>query len=87
MCGIRSPGINTLRGKVNLEITESMIMDNAVHTRQVLQELRAMGVGLHMDDFGTGYSSLHCLHVMPLNCLKIDRSFITTMVGAGIMRR
>ncbi len=69
------------KGKLNLEITESMIMDNPTQTRKVLHELRDLGLGLHMDDFGTGYSSLHCLHVMPLSCLKIDRSFITTMVG------
>jgi len=68
-------------GTLNLEITESMIMDDAEHTRKVLHKLRDLGVGLHMDDFGTGYSSLKCLHAMPLNCLKIDRSFVTTMVG------
>jgi len=69
------------RNTINLEITESMVMDNAEHTRAVLLQLRALGLGLHMDDFGTGYSSLKCLHALPLNCLKIDRSFITTMVG------
>ncbi|MGN6368261.1 MAG: GGDEF/EAL domain-containing response regulator [Phycisphaerae bacterium] len=68
-------------GTINLEITESMIMDGADHTRAVLLKLRDLGLGLHMDDFGTGYSSLKCLHALPLNCLKIDRSFVTAMVG------
>ena len=72
---------NIQNGTINLEITESMIMDNAEHTRAVLLKLRELGLGLHMDDFGTGYSSLKCLHALPLNCLKIDRSFVTTMVG------
>ncbi|HUO07122.1 MAG TPA: EAL domain-containing protein [Phycisphaerae bacterium] len=66
---------------INLEFTESMVMDNAEHTRAVLLQLRALGLGLHMDDFGTGYCTLKCLHALPLNCLKIDRSFISTMVG------
>jgi diguanylate cyclase len=69
------------KGTINLEITESMVMDGTEHTRSVLLKLRELGLGLHMDDFGTGYSSLKCLHALPLNCLKIDRSFVTTMVG------
>ena len=66
---------------INLEITESVFMDHTVDTINILNGLRKLGVGLHLDDFGTGYSSLNCLHIMPLTCLKIDRSFISTMVG------
>lgn len=62
--------------RVNLEITESMVMQNLAEMKAKLLEIRAMGLNLHMDDFGTGYSSLHCLHGLPLNVLKIDRSFV-----------
>jgi diguanylate cyclase (GGDEF)-like protein len=54
---------------LNLEITESVVMDKELDARSVLAGLRKLGVGLHLDDFGTGYSSLNCLHTMPLTCL------------------
>ncbi len=63
-----------------LEITESAIMEDGESSVAILQRLRDSGVHLHMDDFGTGFSSLNCLHSMPMNCLKIDRSFIKTML-------
>jgi len=59
-----------------LEITESMMINNADATIPILNDLRALGVGLEMDDFGTGYSSLSSLHRLPLGGIKIDRSFI-----------
>ncbi|HVS69855.1 MAG TPA: EAL domain-containing protein [Phycisphaerae bacterium] len=62
--------------RLNLEITESVFIQDHNHVRDVLQRIRAMNVGVHMDDFGTGYSSLNCLHGLPLNVLKVDRSFI-----------
>jgi diguanylate cyclase (GGDEF)-like protein len=62
--------------RVNLEITESMVMQNLAEMKEKLLQIRALGLKLHMDDFGTGYSSLHCLHGLPLNVLKIDRSFV-----------
>jgi diguanylate cyclase (GGDEF)-like protein len=61
---------------VILEITESVMIRDAESTIPLLEELKAMGVRLHMDDFGTGYSSLSCLHKFPLTGLKIDRSFV-----------
>jgi diguanylate cyclase (GGDEF)-like protein/PAS domain S-box-containing protein len=64
---------------LKLEITESVIVENAEAAAKTLSELRAMGVQIYIDDFGTGYSSLGYLHRFPLDALKIDRSFITNM--------
>ncbi len=61
---------------LKLEITESVFMDNLEAGLGHLQRLREAGVSLQIDDFGTGYSSLSYLHELPLDSLKIDRSFI-----------
>ena len=61
---------------LRLEITETVAMRDAHATVQTLLRLRAMGVLIDVDDFGTGYSSLSYLHRMPINALKIDRSFV-----------
>lgn len=63
-----------------LEITESTIMSNPVSVMSVLEKIASMGVQLSIDDFGTGYSSLSNLKKMPVNELKIDRSFVMDMV-------
>jgi EAL domain-containing protein (putative c-di-GMP-specific phosphodiesterase class I) len=60
-----------------LELTESALMENVSQLRVDLQSLRSEGVAIEIDDFGTGYSSLSCLKQLPLDSIKIDRSFIT----------
>ena len=61
---------------LSLELTENILMERLEAATPMLEELRALGVGLSVDDFGTGYSSLSHLSTLPVNCLKIDRSFI-----------
>ncbi len=71
---VRSAGIAP--SSLNLEITESALMEGSERHLGVVRELRALGVNLHIDDFGTGYSSLSYLHQFSIQALKIDRSFI-----------
>ncbi|QZD72505.1 bifunctional diguanylate cyclase/phosphodiesterase [Pseudomonas sp. 3-2] len=71
---LRSAGVAPER--LELEVTENALMGNIANTLVLLRQIRALGVSLSIDDFGTGYSSLAYLKRLPLNTLKVDRSFI-----------
>jgi diguanylate cyclase (GGDEF)-like protein/PAS domain S-box-containing protein len=68
---------------LRLEITESTLMQEPERIRRIVSEVCATGVGLHLDDFGTGYSSLAALHRLPVDALKIDRTFVTSAPEDG----
>jgi diguanylate cyclase (GGDEF)-like protein len=69
--------------RLQLEITETMLMQNTFATLAMLHELRKLGVQIAMDDFGTGYSSLSYLRSFPFDKIKIDRSFIQDLANGA----
>lgn len=64
---------------LELELTESMLIENDQHAEETLNDLKKLGISIAIDDFGTGYSSLSYLHRFPIDALKIDRSFVWNM--------
>jgi EAL domain-containing protein (putative c-di-GMP-specific phosphodiesterase class I)/GGDEF domain-containing protein len=69
------------RGRLTLEITEGAFIDNIAGAAQVLEALRMSGIGVVLDDFGTGFSSLAWLARLPIDGIKLDRSFTRAMTG------
>jgi EAL domain-containing protein (putative c-di-GMP-specific phosphodiesterase class I) len=67
--------------RLKLELTESVVLENIEDTVLKMQAIKALGVQIAMDDFGTGYSSLSYLARLPLDQLKIDRSFVRNLPG------
>jgi len=75
------------REMINLELTETALLEDLTIARPILNDLSALGVGIHIDDFGTGYSSLSYLAELPVKTLKIDRSFIAKLVDSESVTR
>ncbi|MBB3611070.1 EAL domain-containing protein [Rhizobium sp. BK602] len=67
--------------RLHLEVTESCLMDEIVTVRAILADLRAKGITIAIDDFGTGFSSLSYLDSLPVDIVKIDRSFVRDITG------
>jgi EAL domain-containing protein (putative c-di-GMP-specific phosphodiesterase class I) len=67
--------------RLEVEVTETALLDDKSATRELIQELKGLGVRIALDDFGTGYSSLSYLHKLPLDKVKIDRSFLVDLTS------
>jgi len=67
---------------INLELTETVLLEDLTIAQPMLNDLAAYGVGIHIDDFGTGYSSLSYLAQLPVKTLKIDQAFISKLVDS-----
>lgn len=78
---LRSSGLPPER--LHLEVTESTFVENKVKIRQQLEQIQARKIGISIDDFGTGYSSLSQLQSLPVNYVKIDKSFVDNIQGKG----
>jgi len=79
MAALQASGLPASR--LELEITESVLLQNSEATLEILHELRSQGVRISLDDFGTGYSSLSYLRSFPFDKIKIDRSFVQELAS------
>ncbi|WP_299843897.1 bifunctional diguanylate cyclase/phosphodiesterase [uncultured Roseovarius sp.] len=78
-----SKDMNFPHGKIELEITENVLIGDLGHIETKLEAISQMGYRIAIDDFGTGYSNLSYISEFPLNCLKIDQSFISQLPKSG----
>ncbi len=74
---IQTTGVSP--SSLRLEITEAAIIDKGRHASSILAQIRELGAQVYLDDFGTGYSSLSYLHGLPIDAIKIDRTFVSSM--------
>ena len=76
--------------RLTFEVTETAVIEDFAKGRAALSQLSALGAKIALDDFGTGYSSLHCIHQLPLNSVKVDRTFVKDIerdtLAQGIVR-
>ena len=78
---------NVEEGMINLELTETVLLEDLTIAKPMLKDLAKYGVGIHIDDFGTGYSSLSYLAELPVQTLKIDQSFIKRLTESDTNAR
>ncbi len=74
-------------GRIDIEITETATSYDFAQAHTAVSTLKALGVGISLDDFGTGYSSLSHVHRLPLDKIKIDRSFVTDIESDAASRK
>ncbi|WP_240324381.1 putative bifunctional diguanylate cyclase/phosphodiesterase [Trinickia diaoshuihuensis] len=81
---------NVDTSRLTFEVTETAVIEDFAKGREALSQLSALGAKIALDDFGTGYSSLHCIHQLPLNSVKVDRTFVGNIeqdrLAQGIVR-
>ncbi|MCQ8897351.1 EAL domain-containing protein [Limnobacter humi] len=85
VASIRDSGLDT--HWIEFEVTESAAIDHMDNTVAALNQLRAAGCSIAMDDFGTGYASLNYLRLLPMNVLKIDKSFVSDLLDSPSSRK
>lgn len=68
--------------QICIEVTEGAVMADVAHAAETLREIKALGIEVALDDFGTGYSSLSCLRSLPIDLVKVDRSFVHDVTAA-----
>lgn len=77
---VRVPEMGGTGGRLKLELTESVFVQDLAQVRTLLEEFRGAGIRISLDDFGTGFSSLNYLRMLPLDQLKVDQSFVQDLV-------